>query len=490
MITILLLLCYNKAKDVCWKGADVLIHMNSNNGMLRNSELQNTHDEYHQTLAEEHTDLVEIGRALSSPHALSNIETVYHTLYEQVKLMMPSEAFFVARYHQSTDKLVIDYLVDNGVLDPWNYTPVSNWLRKLLLEEKSSLLFSTHEEFVAFLRTINSEAAQEPVENTPGKLLCQSLLFVPVHYGEEKIGVLSVQSYNSYAYSQRHIKVLKEIGVQAGLAITNARLYADLRAALQQAQESERLKNYFLMTASHELRTPLTAIQGYLELLHNFSAELDASVKQRFIAKAQRACEELVLMLGNVMDTSRVDQEHITLKYSTVSVLRAVSLILEIMEPTVVREKRPVEIMVDKDVSIWGDDLRLRQILLNLVSNALKYTPPSTKVAISAERVTKEQLSTPVFSSLSTRTTLLSERFVIIRVRDWGRGIAPEDQQHLFSRFMRLPDAVQSGQRGSGLGLYLCRQLTEAMGGCIGVESDGLAGEGSTFLIALPESTE
>src|SRR5205807_2310372 len=122
-----------------------------------------------------------------------------------------------------------------------------------------------------------------------------------------------------------------------------------------------------LMTASHELRTPLTAIQGYLELLDNFGSVLDDDSKTRFLNNARRACEELILLLGNVMDTSRIDQDRVSLNLGRVSISRAVQLILEILEPTIVREERSIEVRIPDDLTVWVDDLRLRQVLLNIV---------------------------------------------------------------------------------------------------------------------------
>lgn len=277
---------------------------------------------------------------------------------------------------------------------------------------------------------------------------------------------------------------------QAAIVIEGARLYAELRNALKQAQESERLKNHFLMIASHELRTPLTAIQGYLELLGEFRSVLDEESKTRFIANARRACEELVLLLGNVMDASRVDQDRVALKPGCVRVVQSVQMILEILEPILGREARTVEVQIADDLFVWVDDLRLRQILLNLVGNALKYTPAPSGLAIKAESVSNDELRLSQSSINQHLSQSLSSHFVVIAIRDWGPGISLEDQQRLFTKFMRLPNAINSLQRGAGLGLYLCRQLTEAMGGYIWMESIGIPGEGSTFFVALPQYTD
>ncbi len=289
--------------------------------------------------------------------------------------------------------------------------------------------------------------------------------------------------------------MLKEISVQAGIAITNVRLNTELRDALKRAQESEQVKNHFLMTASHELRTPLTAIQGYLELLDTFNAALDDESKQHFLQNARRACEELILLLGNVMDTSRIDQDHVSLNMGPMQLVKAVQLILEILDPIIAREKRPVQVNVADDVYVWVDDLRLRQVLLNVVGNALKYTPAASAIAITATCVdvatvksrlaASQQGKEPVVTP-DAATFALANPFVLIEIRDWGPGINAEERERLFTKFMRLDNTINSVQRGTGLGLYLCRQLIEAMAGHIWVESTGIPGEGCIFAIALP----
>jgi signal transduction histidine kinase len=121
------------------------------------------------------------------------------------------------------------------------------------------------------------------------------------------------------------------------------------------------------------------------------------------------------------------------------------------------------------------------------VGNALKYTPARTAIAISAESILGNELCQHLSQENHHPPPLIPERFGLLRIRDWGSGISPEDQGQLFTKFMRLESAINSPQRGAGLGLYICRQLTEAMGGYIWVESAGIPGEGSSFFIALPQ---
>lgn len=346
---------------------------------------------------EERAAVIEIGRALSSPEAQRDILSVYQTIYEQVRRVMPADAFFITRYYRASDRMVMDYLIDEEVLYPaFEYSFIDDRTHQLLKEERLGWLFSTPEEHNAFhQRPTNSDIIGNPRPS-------QSFLYTPIRYGEEPIGMLSAQSYRPFVYTQRHLEMLKEIGVQAGLAITNARLNTELRDALKKAQESERLKNHFLMTASHELRTPLTAIQGYIELLSSFDGVLDEAAKMNFLNNARRACDELVLLLGNVMDTSSIDQNRVSLNLGAVNVLKTVQIILEILQPTLVREKRPLAVKIADDLLVRADDLRLRQVLLNIVGNALKYTPATTPIEISATCIDRAELGRCVSSPSSS----------------------------------------------------------------------------------------
>ena len=338
-----------------------------------------------QQTSEERAALIKIGWALSAPDALRDLQTVYQTIYEQVGRVMPTDAFYISRYYSAEEKLIIDFFIDEGAVYPpleYKHYPVS--VKKILYQENVGYLFSTAEEYAEFIKEENPNTHEGLIGNARPS---QSILFIPIRYGGQVLGLLSAQSYTPHAYTRRHLEMLKEISVQAGIALTNVRLNTELRDALKRAQESEQVKNHFLMVASHELRTPLTAIQGYLELLDTFNATLDDESKQHFLQNARRACEELVLLLGNVMDTSRIDQDRVSLNMGPMQLAKAVQLILEILDPTIAREKRLVQVNVADDVYVWADDLRLRQVLLNVVGNALKYTPAASAIAITAECV-------------------------------------------------------------------------------------------------------
>jgi signal transduction histidine kinase len=205
-------------------------------------------------------------------------------------------------------------------------------------------------------------------------------------------------------------------------------------------------------------------VQGYIELLDQYNLLLAPEARADFIAKAQRGCDELTLMVGNIMDASHVHIDAENINLNPTSLADSVQHILEILEGVIKRENRTTHVDVSPTLFVMADDLRLRQILLNLVSNALKYSPASTTIEIHANSHDEE---------------------VTTSVRDYGLGVPPEEQERLFERFVRLERDMNSPARGAGLGLYISKQLVEAMGGHIWVESKGIPGEGSTFTFTL-----
>jgi signal transduction histidine kinase len=257
---------------------------------------------------------------------------------------------------------------------------------------------------------------------------------------------------------------------QASVAFTNAHLYQELRIAHQQLQELDQLKDQFMITASHELRTPLTSVQGYIELIAQYDEQLPPEQRQEFLQKARRSCDELVLLLSNVMDASRLEIEAgiRPALLEPVEVRDAVHNILDLIEPQITQEQREVYLDIPPGLLVKTDPARLRQILLNISTNALKYSPANTPLMFFA----RQCVDTPLCVQIS--------------IADKGNGIALEDQAHLFERFVRLERDINSPIRGSGLGLYISRRLVEALGGRIWIESSGIPGEGSTFHIQLP----
>ncbi|HEY3993565.1 MAG TPA: ATP-binding protein [Ktedonobacteraceae bacterium] len=318
----------------------------------------------------------------------------------------------------------------------------------------------------------------------------KDLMLVPLVSGDEQLlGFLTPDfPLGGRRPTQETMSLFELFANQAAVVIEGSRLSNELQEAVRQARASESVKNNFLLAASHELRTPLTAIQGYLELLGEYGETLDEASRARFIQNARRGCDELVLLLSNVLDATYLDKENLTFQTGPVDLACSVQTILEILEPIIVREKRQIEIQIPNNLLVLADELRLHQVLLNLLGNAFKYTPPGSRVILSVEYVEAADARERFARSKTVQrySNSVSGTFVILSVRDWGPGVAPAEQPLLFTRFTRLEAAKKSVQRGAGLGLYLCRQLIEAMNGWIWMESSGIDGEGCCFFVALP----
>ncbi len=288
--------------------------------------------------------------------------------------------------------------------------------------------------------------------------------WLPLNKEEKHLGILILTYSRPHLFFEEEIRVLEMFASQCAAALENTRITIELRAAYERQKELDVFKDQFIMTASHELRTPLTAVLGYIELLQEYNGTLNVDMRADFIAKAHRGCDELALMVNNIMDANRVQVDVDSTKIGPVSLQESVVHIVEIIEAMSKREQRTVSIAISPILFVMADAIRLRQVLLNLVSNALKYSPYGTSIEISAEADTE---------------------CVTVCVRDHGSGVPLEEQNRLFERFVRLERDMNSPVRGAGLGLYICKQLLEAMGGRIWVQSSGQEGEGSSFYFTL-----
>jgi signal transduction histidine kinase len=190
-------------------------------------------------------------------------------------------------------------------------------------------------------------------------------------------------------------------------------------------------------------------------------------MRRSFLNKACRACDELVLLQANIMDASRIEIDIASLHYVALSLRDTIQTVVELFEPLILQQEREMTIAVSAHIRVWADEIRLKQVLHNLISNALRYSPLRTPVSITA--VLEPEAHT-----------------VRIDVRDHGSGIPPDKQATIFEKFVRLERDMHGTTRGSGLGLFITRQLVEAMQGKITVESSGLPKEGSTFSFTLP----
>ena len=243
--------------------------------------------------------------------------------------------------------------------------------------------------------------------------------------------------------------------------------------AYKQQRYLNALKDQFIVNVNHELRTPLTEVYGYIELLKIRRGELDDNMQTIFLQKALDGCEELMSLINNVLDATHASSEVQLPQQEVFSIAPVVRDVVDHLDP---REEQEHTFLLDvpESLTVWADEQHVRQILRNLLSNACKYAPIDTPVSI---RVTSDD-------SITQRISPSPQ--VCISVKDEGPGIPADQIPLLFEKFVRLKRDVSGAVRGTGLGLYISKQLVTAMGGHIWVESSGVAGEGCLFCFTLP----
>jgi signal transduction histidine kinase len=269
--------------------------------------------------------------------------------------------------------------------------------------------------------------------------------------------------------------------------LTYRQTLSALGTAYERSQQLDNLKAQFITHINHELRTPIMTLQGYVEYLRLGGVSLPQEEVESALDGASRSADTLVVLLNNILDIRRIEANEV-IEPEPVPVRDALEAALALVDPRLGSQiPRDVHLGIPDGLVVWGDPVRLQQILINLLSNAVKYSAPGTPIEVSG-RVVAAGSTAPGLSLRREWPRDASESRPVgeISVRDYGHGIPPDQIPLLFNRFARLPRELASPVSGSGLGLYLCRVFAEGMGGTIRAESTGTPGEGSTFRLRLP----
>jgi len=301
-----------------------------------------------------------------------------------------------------------------------------------------------------------------------------SLALLPLSIQEDLSGFV--------AFDAGNMEPLAAITRQLAAAIRSARLYREAAEGRRLAEEASRLKSRFLSTVSHELRTPLNLVIGLSEML------LEGQVRGKvFLPRAYRqdlerihaSAQHLDGLIRDVLDLARSEVGRLKLACEPLDLTEVLGPVAAVGEQMARDKGLAWRVEMPGDLPrVWGDRTRLRQVALNLVSNAVKFTTEGETVLRVSES-TSRRVGSP------TRR-FAGSRYVTISVSDTGLGIPPEEQDLIFDEFRQSERTAERGYGGLGLGLAICRRLVEMHGGEIGVESSGKEGEGSAFFFTLP----
>jgi signal transduction histidine kinase len=289
-----------------------------------------------------------------------------------------------------------------------------------------------------------------------------SVAALPLLVEGSPIGVLSFHFTAPVNFDDEYKALLTSVAHHAAQAIDRARLYESAQRARADAEAANRSKDDFLSIVSHELRTPLSAVLGWATMLRGHA--LDEGRRSGAIEAIHRNATRQAHLIDELLDVSRIVAGRAPLDLQDVELGVNVRGAIETIMPLAETKGVHVNVLDIPDVLVVGDPLRLEQVFVNLLGNAVKFTPAGGTVTIDVAR---------------------SERSVDVRVRDTGRGIDPGFLPHVFERFRQADGTATRAVGGLGLGLFIARRLVDAHGGHIRVESDG-ENRGATFTVSLP----
>lgn len=283
----------------------------------------------------------------------------------------------------------------------------------------------------------------------------RSVVIAPLMARQRALGTMTVVSA-SRKFHREDATLVQDLATRAATALENALLY-------EESQLANKAKSDFLAVMSHELRTPLAAITGYADLIDAGIAGPVTEQQHGYIQRLQLQAQELLRIITEILTYSRTESERERIRIETFDLHELLNEVIGTMRPFAV--DKGLQLVLDLSAApatIESDPVRLRNILLNLISNAIKFTHEG-RVDVSAAQ---------------------EDRWLVVRVRDTGVGIAPDDHAKVFAPFFQVENAMTREKGGTGLGLAVALRLAHLLGGDIALESQ--QGVGSTFTLTLP----
>ena len=433
--------------------------------------------------------LSDIGREIT---ASLDFDTIFGKLYERVNGLADADVFGVGLYRPETQEIEYRLAIEQGK----RYAPYS---RSTADPNQLPVWCITHRQPV-FINDLQNEYQKyvsrydeqsRPLEDGTMSKTPQSIIYLPLEAKDRVLGLITIQSFEKHAYTEHHLNMMRSLASYTAIALDNAaayrqmneqeheirRLFEEAQQARAVAEEADAAKSAFLSTVSHELRTPLTSVLGFAKIIKKRLEDrifpLVPKDDKKVVQTMQQVednlkvvvseGERLTKLIDDVLDLAKIEAGK--LEWNMEPVLVADVIDRATAATASLFEQKGLRIVTDvaPDLPVvTGDGDRLIQVVINLISNAVKFTDAGSVTCRAVRRGGE----------------------VVVSIVDTGMGIAPADQPKVFERFKQVGDTLTDKPKGTGLGLPICREIVEHHGGRVWVESE--LGKGSTFSFSLP----
>jgi signal transduction histidine kinase len=391
-------------------------------------------------------ELKAINRIGNLINATLDLPEMFRIIARESRLVLPWDGFFIAIGDRDSKEIQIVFMTGSGNEVAQRTIPQGAGLTGRAIQTGELIHYERNE------ASRNDEAEQESRTERSSR----SIVVAPMKFGDRVIGAISVQSMRTDVYGKPQMRLLQTIAGQAAIAVRNAQLF-------QSEEQANRERDEFLSLVTHEIKNPLASIQGYTDLADVSLSGGDAESARESLGVIRMEAKRILRLTEDLLDASKMSEGKFALQLAEVDVAKLVHQLVSRYRGITTQ---PIETIVDESIPpVQADDMRLMQVLDNLLSNAVKYSRRSGAIEVELRAVAAS---------------------VRLAVKDSGEGIPAEKLPLLFERYYRVEEGDQT-VKGTGLGLFISREIIRMHGGNISVES--VPGRGTTFTVELPFTT-
>lgn len=306
-------------------------------------------------------------------------------------------------------------------------------------------------------------------------------MFAPISLGDNFFGCVEIFKENPF--SPENATCFQTIAQQVALPLKSATLYQELKESNHKLERLERLKSEFISIVSHELRTPLTSIKNALDIMLSGKCGELTTAFDKFLTMAKRNSQRLSGIINDLLDLSKIEAGKMDYHFKNMNINSVIEYVTSTL--AVLAKDKGLHIKTDEGTdlpAIFADSQRLEQVLTNLISNAIKFTPEGHSITVKSELINARNLKYNDCFAITLEK--LEGYYILVSVKDEGIGIEKKNLLHVFDKFAQIENSLSRKVGGSGLGLPIAKQLIEAHKGAIWCDSEPEVG--STFYFVVP----